>query len=411
MRRLRDERHAAERAQVHGLGVDLLSHKTHGGFKAGGVAISPCPVCRVRFDAIVHDLVGGGVDIRCEGCDDPGAITAALLASPDHEERFVLPVLTARELCHLPDGEGDDELVGPILRRGCRTLLGAHTGEGKTTMALQVMAAVTTGGSFLDWECSHPGRVLIVDAEQGLRSIKRKLREAGLDQSDVVDYVSVPDGLELDRDERHIAAIEAQLDAEDYVAVVADPLYKLHAGDSNDERAAVDLMRRFDRWRTEHGWALFIPVHLRKPPAGARFTIHEFFGSTAYTRGPEVVLGLQRVREGYARLYVFKDRDGALPVPSIVNLIYDREHGFRRDPNQDAAKPTAAEQIRQLLIAQPGMSLEQLMAATGYADRTVRKALKELDARGQRQGGSNGVNSWVLPPPTDATRDVEGENP
>ena len=50
-------------------------------------------------------------------------------------------------------------------------------------------------------------------------------------------------------------------------------------------------------------------------------------------RGAEVVLGLQRVRDGYAKLHFLKDRDGDLPIGAAWGLLFDREQGFRRDPN------------------------------------------------------------------------------
>ena len=306
----------------------------------------------------------------------------------------VLEVLTARELCAVPDPPGSEELLGPLLMRGNRLILGGHTGEGKTTMALALVRAVALGETFLDWR--GPGaRVLVIDAEQGLRTIKRRLREARLDDSERVDYLRAPDGLSLDRDEGEIAAVEAQLAAGGYGLVLADPLYKLHTGDSNSEREAVDLMRRFDAWRERHRFALALPVHCRKPPMGAKFSMHEFFGQSAYLRGAEVVVGLQRVRDGYSRLHFFKDRDGDLPIGAAWGLLFDRERGFRRDPDDEKPRLNAADQVRELLEAQPGMSREQIMAATGYAERTVREALREAGADAKR-AGAQGEKLWSL---------------
>ena len=45
-----------------------------------------------------------------------------------------------------------DELLGPLLVRGQRLVLGAHTGEGKTTLALQIVRASSTSGELLDWQ-------------------------------------------------------------------------------------------------------------------------------------------------------------------------------------------------------------------------------------------------------------------
>ena len=317
---------------------------------------------------------------------------ARLDAAEAADEPFALNVLTARELCELPDPPKSDELLGPLLMRGNRIVLGGSTGEGKTSMALAMIRAVALGEGFLDWE-GPGGRALVIDAEQGLTTIKRRVREAGLEQSDRVDYVRVPDGLALDSDTRHIAEVERLLTAGDYSAVLADPLYKLHAGDSNAEREAVDLMRRFDRWREDLRFGLVLPVHLRKPPVGAKFSLNEFFGSSAYLRGCEVALGIQRVSNGYSRLHFLKDRDGDLPIGESWGLLFDQEQGFRRDPDEGAKKPTAKEQIRELLTEAPGLTIERLRTATGYAERTVTGALRELDA----VASGYAPKTWTLP--------------
>jgi hypothetical protein len=314
---------------------------------------------------------------------------------PEDTEPFTLEVLTARELCALPDPPGSDELLGPLLLRGNRLVLGADTGHGKSTASLQIVRAIVQETEFLGWQGAG-GRALFIDAEQGLRTVKRRLREAGLHESEHFDVIRVPDGLALDRDDRHIAAVEEALAAGGYSVVVADPLYKLHAGESNDERAAVDLMRRFDGWRETHRFGLILPVHRRKPPPGSKFTIHELFGSSGYLRGAEVVLGLDRVRDGYSFLHFFKDRDGDLPIGAKWGLLFDREQGFRRDPDDEVPRQTTAEHVQELLTAQPAMSEAQLMAATGKAERTVRDALKKIDARWTQPGGKAFPKLWSL---------------
>jgi hypothetical protein len=99
---------------------------------------------------------------------------AELVATAGRVEA-VLEIRSARELCALPDPPEEEQLLGPLLLRGQRLVLGAHTGEGKTSMALQIVRALTTGGDFLDWQGSG-GRVIVLDAEQGLRTVKRRLR-------------------------------------------------------------------------------------------------------------------------------------------------------------------------------------------------------------------------------------------
>ena len=299
---------------------------------------------------------------------------------PQMPEVFRLEVATARELSALPDPPASDELLGPLVVRGQRVVLGGHTGEGKTTMVLAITRAVVGGEEFLDWGGRGGCRALVLDAEQGLKTIKRRLRESGLEDSDAVDYVRVPDGLSLDSDAHHVAEVERVLKAGEYGLVIADPLYKLHAGDSNDERAAVDLMRRFDAWRERYRFAFLLPVHCRKPinGNGVTFSIHELFGSSGYVRGAEVVLGLQRISNGLARLHFLKDRDGDLPIGDKWDLVFDQERGFRRKfegPVRDLGR-----EIETFLHANVGATTKEVREAVQAKAKTVDGTL-ESDER------------------------------
>jgi hypothetical protein len=304
---------------------------------------------------------------------------------PQEGEPFAIEVMTAKAICELPAPDGSAELLGRFAVRQQRTVIGADTGAGKTTMAFHIIAGVCHAREFLG-ATGVGGRALVIDAEQGIETIKLRLREAGLADSEQVDFIRVPDGLALDSDDRQAAAAEDRIVKGDYAVVLADPLYKLHRGDSNAEREAVDLMRRFDGWRERHGFALILLVHTRKPPPGVKFSMHELFGSSAYLRGAEIILGLQFVRDGYSRLHYFKDRDGGLPVGKAWGLLFDHDSGYRRDPDDENPKQTAAEQVRELLEGQPDMTETQLVTATGFTERTIRRALKEIGATADRPG-------------------------
>ena len=306
---------------------------------------------------------------------------------PDVAEGTELQTLTARALCELPDPPETDELLGSLVVRGQRIVIGAHTGEGKTTIALQVVRAVVTGEGFLEWAGRAGGRALVIDAEQGLKTIKRRLREAGLERSEQVDYLRAPDGLGLDSNEHDVSGLEAILAAGSYSIVAADPLYKLHDGNSNDEREAVNLMRRFDGWRDKFGFALLLPVHLRKPIPGEKFSIHDVFGSSAYVRGAEVVLGLRRVSNGFAELSFFKDRDGDLPVGDKWGLIFDHESGFRRAPEEDVGDEVLVERLLQFVRANPGQSTTKVTKEVQGRNETLTRLLRTDDRfRSERRG-------------------------
>ncbi|MGH2450900.1 MAG: AAA family ATPase [Candidatus Limnocylindria bacterium] len=315
-----------------------------------GPVVESLRILRTRLEhkgADLRDHLAAGM-----GLDALVAVTAE--ADQADEARFELAVRTAREVCALPEPPDSDRLLGPLVVKGCRTIIGAGTGEGKTTFCMALIAAVAEGRELLAWQ-GRRGRVLVLDLEQGLRSVKHRLREAGLEDSEAVDYALIPEGLALDRNAQHIAEVERILEEGNYDVVALDPHYKAHVGDANAEQETKALMRLLDGWRARYGFALLLPAHTRKIPAEQgskprKLTIHDIFGSSALVRGAEVVVGLQLVRPGFSRLYFFKDRDGddELPVAGDPwGLLFNREEGYRRDPNETAPPRDLEAELRE----------------------------------------------------------------
>jgi hypothetical protein len=317
-------------------------------------------------------------------------------ATPGPEKpAFELRVETAAEILALPDPPPEDMLLGPLLVRGQRTLLGAPKNAGKTTMLTRMAKAVHYGEPFLEWE-GHKSKVLFIDAEQGLKSVKVKLRSAGVDGT--LDYLRVPAGLALNSDPQHAEAVAGIL-ARGYDLVVVDPLYKLHRGDSNEERGMVDLMRLFDEWRTEFHFALLMASHTRKDFAGRQLQMADIFGSSGVIWGAEIIIGLERLSPGYSRLHFFADRDGDLPLGEAWGLLFDQDDGYRRDPKDGEGKRSCKDKVRDLLTDQPGLTQHELEQFTGNGNRTVRDALKDLDAESMG-ATADGEKMWKLPDET-----------
>ncbi len=292
----------------------------------------------------------------------------------------------------LPDPPAEANLAGPYLFRGHRTVIVGDTGHGKTTLTMQFVAAAVTGSDVLGHRGAGVGPGMIVDLEQGLKSIKRLLPEVGLHERDDVIYVRAPDGLSLDSDDDHRAALDRALHHHRPSVVMLDPFYKAHRGDSNDERAVVDLMRYLDALRSRYGFALVIPAHPRKDPASSparKLTLHDVAGSGAVTRGAELVLAIERLAHGYARLRVLKDRDGDFEVGEAFPLLFTRGEGFRLDPKEE----TTAEELEAQVLANGGewRTVKEWAALLGIREKRAKDMLEQLVASGL-------VESTVGPP-------------
>jgi hypothetical protein len=301
-------------------------------------------------------------------------------------ECFQLHVTTAREIAALPDPPDSDKLAGPLVRQGCRTLIVADTGHGKTTLSAQLLGAALTGSKILGFVGAGAGPVLVVDLEQGIRSIKRTIREARLADREDVLYLVVPDGLALDADEEHRAELERIVGEIDPAIVVLDPYYKAHRGEANEERGVVDLMRFLDGLRARYGFALIVPAHPRKDQTGRdgprKLKLDDVAGSGAVTRGAEIVVALERLSHGFARLRVLKDRDGDLTVGDEWPLMFTRGEGFRLDPKAEAAEADTEQRVLELGRDETWRTYKEYAAELRIQQARAKKILEALAEAG-----------------------------
>ena len=301
-------------------------------------------------------------------------------------DAFRLHVATASEFVTRPESPESARLLGPLVRRCERVVLLGDTGHGKTTLSYQIGGAIIAGEEALGYQGAGVGPLLIIDLEQGERSIKRLLRESRLDGRDDVLIVTAPDGLALDADEEHYAELGRIVAEHRPSVVLLDPYYKAHrADDPNAERPIVDLMRRFDALRAEHGFALLMPAHPRKETPGRgggprKLTLADVAGSGAVTRGAEVVLAIERLSHGYARLRILKDRDGDLEVGDEWPLIFDRDRGFRHNPKEEVADESIEARIHAAVAEGASRTVKEWAAYLGLNEKRVREVLKRLHA-------------------------------
>ena len=288
--------------------------------------------------------------------------------------------LKANAFLDLPEPAGI-ELLGPLVLRGGRTLIGGDTGHGKTTLSFAMVAAILNGDKLLGHTGARLGPALIIDLEQGVRSIKRGIEAAGLTDTDTY-ILNLPDGLALDRNPDELTRLEHVIADLNPVVIVLDPYYKAHRGDANEERAVTDLMRNLDRLRTDYLFGLLLPAHVRKEQqsnGARRLSLADIAGSGAISRGAEIVLALERLSHGHARLRYLKDREGELPVGDAIELTYG-DDGF-----QLVDKPTAETTEQRILTVNDSEWMTAKEWATHLSIRLsdVRGVLERLAASGQ----------------------------
>jgi hypothetical protein len=150
-------------------------------------------------------------------------------------------------------------------------------------------------------------------------------------------------------------------------------------------------MRRLDALRATYGFGLILPAHPRKEPSSSngprKLTIHDVSGSGVVVRGAEVVVGVERLAHGYARLRFLKDRDGDLPIGEAWSLIFERGEGFRRDPRDLKPDRDYREELFSLGADGDWRTLKEWKApqdrgGIGGSEETVKDALVKLVEEG-----------------------------
>ncbi len=309
---------------------------------------------------------------------DYGVDEFELIADPllDEPATTAWKPLSADAFLDLPEPSAGHELLGPLVLRGGRTIIGGDSGHGKTTLAYAIISAIVSGTELLGHTGIGLGPALIIDLEQGVRSIKRGIREAELGPDTFV--LNLPDGLALDQNPQEVQLLEDSINLLGPTIVSLDPYYKAHRGDANEERAVTDLMRELDRLRTEYMFALLLPAHVRKDIQGGgvrKLTLADIAGSGAISRGAEIVLGLERLSHGQARLRYLKDREGDLPVGDAVDLEYSHEEGFTI---KEGASSESIEGSIMAVEASGWMTVKEWTAEIGFREQETKRVLERL---------------------------------
>ena len=138
-----------------------------------------------------------------------------------------------------------DWLWYPYIASGKITIIQGDPGEGKTTLALRLAAACSTGGSLPNHEFKEPITVIYQTAEDGLAdTIKPRLDDAGANQENIlcIDESECPLSLLDERIEEAITKTGARL-------MILDPIqaYIGAKADINRANEVRDILSRVSK--------------------------------------------------------------------------------------------------------------------------------------------------------------------
>ena len=295
----------------------------------------------------------------------------------------------------------------PYIPFGKVTIVQGNPGEGKTTFALRLAAACTTGGTLPGMKPLPPFQVIYQTAEDGLGdTVKPRLIEADadLDRVLVIDEAKRELTLSDERIEKAITQNGARL-------IILDPI-QAYMGEKTDMNRANEvrpMFRRLADVAERTGCAVILIGHLNKAAGGQ--SAYRGLGSIDFRAAARSVLLIGRVkREPNVRVIVH-DKSSLAPEGKPVAFCLDPETGFSWIGEYDitadellsgaggntATKTEQAERlILDLLADGKELASEDIVKAAaeaGISERTVQNAKRNMGGiLGARRVGGQWYN-------------------
>lgn len=307
------------------------------------------------------------------------------------------------------------------IARGKLTLIVGEVGTGKTHVALDIAARISTGRAWPDGDQAPKGDVILLTSEDGIAdTVRPTIDKQGGDPSRIhvlqaVRFADAECPFSLDRD---LSALETAIVQTSAIAVHISPLSAyLGAKDSYKDSEIRGLLTPLAAMAERHRSALFAILHLTK--AQTSKLILRAQGSIAFVAQARTVLAVGVTPDDGRRLMVgVKNNHGALaaglafqisdagltwesaPIVGTADALLASDSVETRSERQE--RDQAVQFLRDVLTDGPLASREIFAdaKANGIAQRTLWRAKNELRiaCEKERGRGARGAWFWMLPP-------------
>jgi len=314
------------------------------------------------------------------------------------------------------------------LARGKFHILAGQAGTGKTTLAMALVAAVTTGGRFPDGTRAPVGNALIWSGEDGAQdTLVPRLLAAGADVKRVHFIGDVQHGDEL-RSFDPATDIRAMSDAAarigDIALLIVDPVVNAVAGDSHKNGEVRRALQPLVEFGEKFGCAVLGITHFSKG-TGGKDPMERVTGSLAFAALARVVLATAKLNDGEAFKRVFcraksnigpdqggfeydlqqKEIEGHKGLFASYSAWGAAVEGSARElfaesaPDYDDGEGARAEQFLREILANGPLPQKEVDAdykGAGFSLSTIKRAKKRLGVVSKKDG-MKGVWYWSLP--------------
>lgn len=257
-----------------------------------------------------------------------------------------------------------DWLWYPYIPFGKLTIIHGDPGEGKTTFALRLAAACSTGTPLPNMDTIAPITVIYQSAEDGLDdTVKPRLIEAGADQERIINICEEEKSLHMldERIEKAIVQCGAKM-------LILDPMqgYLGERVDMNRANEVRTIMKSIGQVAQRTGCAVVLVGHLNK--AAGMSSAYRGLGSIDFRASARSVLVVGRLRSNKNVRVIVHDKSSLAPEGKSLAFNLGNEEGFY------------------WLDGYENISPEELLSGYGNAEETKTMQAEEL-IRAMLDGG------------------------
>ena len=212
----------------------------------------------------------------------------------------------------------------PYIPFGTVSIIQGAPGEGKTTFALRLAAACSSGVALPGMEITEPFNVIYQTAEDGLGdTIKPRLIEAGADENMVLNIIEDTNSLSLsdERIEKAITETGAKL-------MILDPIQGYIGEDVDINRANEirSVLKRVAAVAERTGCAIVLVGHLNKAKGAS--SQYRGLGSIDFRAAARSVLLVGRLRKEPNVRIIVHDKSSLAPEGKSMAFNLGNDKGF-----------------------------------------------------------------------------------
>jgi KaiC/GvpD/RAD55 family RecA-like ATPase len=287
-------------------------------------------------------------------------------------------------------------LWNPYIPLSKVSIIQGDPNSGKTTLALAIAAAVTTGSALPGCTLTAPGSVLFQTAEDGIAdTIKPRLEQLGADcgRVHIIDESEYPLSLSDERIEKAIVKMGASM-------FVVDPIQAYLGGaDMHSSNSIRPLMKRLSDVAERTGCACILIGHLNKKGGKAQY---RGLGSIDIYAHARSVLTVGIPGDDETKRAIVHNKSNLSPAGSPVAFRLDPVHGFCWEGNCDITidellgnkKPQPESQFmkaRRLIEtslahgAVPAVEIMEMAKDNDISEKTLNRAKTDLGVQSSKR--------------------------